>query len=289
MKVFSVAGVQLSIVAGRSNVAEMERQLATVVERFPWVQMVVFSELAAYGPDLQFAEPPGAELETAFQEMAARYGVWLIPGSHSVRYGSDISNTALAINPYGEIVGRYQKQFPFLPSEQGVKPGTEFLVFDVPHIGRFGVSICYDLWFPETTRTLVAMGAEVILHPSLTNTIDRSIELNIVRATAAMNQCYVFDVNGVGDGGFGKSIVAGPSGNTVYQASEHAEVFPLQLNLDLVRWERENGILGLGQVLKSFRDRDVQFGVYNDASFDNAYLDSLGPLEVKRVDQTKKM
>ena len=188
MNVFSVAGIQLNVVGGQSNVAEMERQLASVKQRFPWVQMVVFSELAAFGSDLRFAEPAGREIETAFQEMAARHGVWLIPGSHSVQSGSDVSNTALAINPIGEIVGRYQKQFPFLPFEKNVKPGTEFLVFDVPEVGRFGLSICYDLWFPETTRTLVAMGAEVILHPSLTNTIDRRIELDIVRATAAMNQ-----------------------------------------------------------------------------------------------------
>ncbi len=191
------------------------------------------------------------------------------------------------INPSGEIVGRYHKQFPFLPYEQGVEPGTEFLVFDVPHVGRFGLSICYDMWFPETSRTLAAMGAEVILHPSLTNTIDRRIELDIVRATAAMNQCYVFDVNGVGDGGYGLSIVAGPSGGTVYQAGEGVEAFPIQLNLDQVRWEREHGILGLGQVLKSFRDRNVQFSVYDNASFDNSYLESLGSLEVTRAKRTE--
>ena len=44
-------------------------------------------------------------------------------------------------------------------------PGAEFVVFDVPDVGRFGVSICYDMWFPETTRTLAWMGAEVICTP----------------------------------------------------------------------------------------------------------------------------
>lgn len=286
MNMFAVAGIQINVVAGQSNVPEMERQIALLMARFPWIRMVVFSELAAFGPGLNHAVSAADELEQAFQEIAARYGIWLIPGSHFVKSGEDISNTALVINPLGEIVGRYQKQFPFLPFEKGVKAGTEFLVFDVPEVGRFGLSICYDIWFPETTRTLVGMGAEIIIHPSLTNTIDRSIELDIVRATAAMNQCYVFDVNGAGDGGFGRSIVAGPSGNTVYQAGDLAEVFPVHLDLDLVRWERDNGILGLGQVLKSFRDRDVQFNVYDDAAFDHSYLESLGPLALKRPDQT---
>ena len=72
------------------------------------------------------------------------------------------------------------------------------MVFDVPSVGRFGVSNCYDMWFPETTRTLAAMGAEVILHPSMTNTIDRDVELAIARTNAAINQCYFFDINVAG-------------------------------------------------------------------------------------------
>lgn len=283
MNVFSIAGIQFHVNAGHSNIPEMERQLSSVVARFPWVQMVVFPELAAFGPDTKYVDSDNAELEASFQEMAVRYGVWLVPGSHFVKTGTSVHNTALVIDPSGDIVGRYRKQFPFLPYEKGVEPGSDFLVFDVPDVGRFGLSICYDMWFPETSRTLVAMGVEVILHPSLTNTIDRRVELDIVRATAAMNQCYVFDVNGVGDGGYGLSIVAGPSGNTVYQAGAGVESFPIQVNLDQVRWEREHGILGLGQVLKSFRDRKVQFSVYDSATFDNTYLESLGPLEVTRA------
>ena len=90
-------------------------------------------------------------------------------------------------------------------------------MFDVPDAGRFGVSICYDLWFPETARTLAAMGAEVILHPTLTGTIDRDVELAIVRATAAQNQCFVFGINGFGDCGNGRSIIVGPAGEVLYQ------------------------------------------------------------------------
>ena len=279
---FSIAGVQFSVVAGQSNVAEMERQLSSVVTRFPWVRMVLFSELATFGANPSDAVPPDSELETSFCEMAARAGVWLIPGSHYVKTDAGIRNRAVVVNPSGEIVDRYDKQFPFLPYERGISAGSEFVVFDVPDAGRFGMSICYDMWFPETTRTLVSMGAEVILHPSLTNTVDRKIELDIVRATAAMNQCYIVDVNGVGDGGVGSSIVVGPSGDTVYQAGVGSEVFPLPIDIGRVRWEREHGILGLGQVLKSFRDSSVDFPVYDRAEHDRSYLDSLGPLEVPR-------
>ncbi len=82
--------------------------------------------------------------------------------------GDHVYNTASVIDPAGEVVGRYRKMFPFEPYERGISAGDEFLVFDVPEVGRFGVSICYDTWFPEVPRTLAAMGAEVILRPTLT-------------------------------------------------------------------------------------------------------------------------
>jgi predicted amidohydrolase len=80
------------------------------------------------------------------------------------------------------------------------------VVFDVPGAGKIGIAICYDVWFPEASRTLAAMGAEVILVPTMTNTIDRDVELSIARSTAAINQCIVVDVNVGGEQGFGRSV-----------------------------------------------------------------------------------
>lgn len=278
MQPFSVAGVQMHVSAHHSNVETMRQQLLVLAYRFPWVDMVVFSELAPFGPVPANAPEDTAAVEAEFCEMAREHGIWLIPGSMFTSVDGQRYNESMVIDPNGEVVGRYRKMFPFMPYEEGVEPGHEFLVFDVPGVGRFGLTICYDLWFPETTRTLAAMGAEVILAPTLTNTIDREIELSIAKAMAAVNQCYVIDVNGVGDGGYGKSIFVGPQGHVIHQSGAGPEVVPLQLNLARVRWERDNGIHGLGQVLKSFRDRRVDFPVYNPETFDNSYLDSLGPI-----------
>ena len=278
---FSVAGVQLEVIDGQSNLEAMKRQLVNLTARFPWVSMAVFSELAVYGTAPKGIQPIDSDIEERLCELASLFDIWLIPGSYFATTEDGVYNRAIVIDPSGAVVGRYHKQFPFLPYETGVQAGREFLVFDVPDAGRFGLSICYDMWFPETSRMLTAMGAEVILHPSLTNTIDRQIELNIARATAATNQCYVFDVNGSGDGGYGQSIVAGPSGDTVHLAGERGEIFPIPIDFERVRWERDNGILGLGQVLKSFRDREVQFPVYQHGEFDSGYLESLGPLSIK--------
>ena len=189
-----------------------------------------------------------------------------------------IYNTATVINPAGEIVGRYRKMFPFLPYEEGVEPGAEFMIFDIPEAGRFGMSICYDLWFPETARTLAAMGAEVILHPTLTGTIDRDVELSIVRATAAQNQCFVFGINGFGDCGNGRSIIVGPAGEVLYQGQSAQEMIPFEIDFERVRRSREVGLRGLGQQLKSFRDRKIEFGVYAPDGRTWPYLQSLGDL-----------
>ncbi len=277
MTSFAIAGIQMQVSASGNNVPLMEQRLANVMAIYPWVQMVVFSELAAHGPLITRAEAAGGPTEQAFRRLAKQYNVWLLPGSIYQYRDGKTYNTAFVLDPRGEIVTLYHKMFPFRPYEVSVDAGTEFCLFDVPEVGRFGVSICYDMWFPETTRTLAAMGAEVILHPSLTPTIDRDVELAIVRASAVQNQCYFFDINGVGAGGNGRSIICGPDGIVLYEAGNAEELIPIEIEMERVQLSRERGVLRLGQVLKSFRDREVDFTVY-DPERRQPYLEGLGPL-----------
>lgn len=275
---FSIAGIQHSVSAVQENATSMERRVDTLMSIYPWVQMVLFSELAPLGPLLRNAQPLPSPLEDRFRKLARKHGIWLLPGTQFERDGDHIYNTASVIDPKGKLVGRYRKMFPFYPYEEGVEGGDEFFVFDVPGVGRFGVSICYDMWFPETSRTLAAMGAEVILHPTLTSTIDRDVELAIARSTAAQQQCFFFDVNGLGDGGIGRSIVVGPHGDVLHQCGTSEEVFPIEIDIARVRRARERGLRGLGQTLKSFRDRKVAFDVYTSTDSESGYLAELGPL-----------
>lgn len=280
MTPFAIAGLQLEIHADRSNADHVRSKIELCMHLFPWVQMVVVSELATFGPLLVHAESMPGPTEAVYQRLAERHRIWLLPGSMYERTPDGlIYNTAPVINPKGEIVARYRKMFPFLPYETGVEWGTEFCLFDVPRVGRFGVSICYDMWFPETSRTLAALGAEVILHPTLTGTIDREVELSIARATAACNQVFVIDVNGSADGGTGRSVFVGPMGDVLYTAGHGPEIVPIEIDLDRARRSREVGLRHLGQPLKSFRDRRVEFSIYDRSRPENrAYLDTLGVL-----------
>ena len=184
MSHFAVAGIQLELSA-QDNLHLVRAELERLRLRFPWVDMAVLAELSLFGPNTANAQPMPGRVEESLCAMARDLGLWLVPGSLHERDGDRIHNTTPVINPRGEVVARYRKMFPFLPYEKGIAPGREFCVFDVPEVGRFGVSICYDMWFPETTRTLAAMGAEVLIHPTMTNTIDRDVELAIARSNAA--------------------------------------------------------------------------------------------------------
>lgn len=268
----------MPVSASHSNVPLMKHKIDVMMSVYPWVQMVMLSELCAFGPLTYYAKEFPNETEKEFQELAKKHKIWLVPGSMFQKKDGKIFNTASVINPQGEIVGRYDKMFPFYPYEVGVTGGDEFLFFDVPDVGRFGVSICYDMWFPETSRTLAVNGVDVILHPTLTGTIDRDIELALAQTTAATNQCYVFDINGLGDGGTGRSIVCGPDGRILYQASTGPELIPIEIDIDRVARSRENGLLRLGQPLKSFRDRNVHFDIYEKGKKHHA-LEQLGELK----------
>lgn len=275
---FAIAGLQLEL-NNQDNLYTIHSEVQAAVTRFPWLNMVVVGELATLGPETRHAQALPSDIEAHYCQLAAEHSIWLVPGTLFERRGDEVFNTLPVINPAGEVVARYRKMFPFYPYEKGVHPGTEFVVFDVPGVGRLGVSICYDSWFPETTRTLAWMGAELIIHPTMTNTVDRDIELAIARSSAATNQCYFVDINVAGRLGNGRSIVCGPEGNVIHQAGPGHEIIAFEADFELVRRTRERGLLGLGQVLKSFRDTPVQFPPYVEGHA-SAALRQLGELRV---------
>lgn len=279
MSRFAIAGIQTHI-STRNNMKHLEQKIDLQMYLYPWTQMIVLSELAANGPMPDSAQAMGGEFETQFQEIARKHKIWLVPGSYFEKNDGLMFNTTPVINPEGEIVTRYRKMFPFTPYEKGVTPGTELCYFDVPDVGRFGVNICYDIWFPEITRSLTAMGVGCILSPVLAHFVDRDMDLLIAQANAAMFQTYVFHINGLAAGGNGRSLIAGPDGRVLHQATVGEELIPIEVDFDYVDRQRKRGLRNMGQPLKSFRDRQVDFPAYDRANFDTSYLDSLGELKV---------
>jgi predicted amidohydrolase len=276
MNKFAIAGIQMKAING-DNLDAMTKQILNVVHRFPWVQLIMFGELSVFGTSLRSAQPIPGPAVNHFCSLAKKHNIWLMPGSMYEMDGEKIYNTAPVINPEGDVVARHRKLYPFKPYESGVNSGDQHTVFEIPGVGRFGVSICYDMWFPETVRALAYLGAEVILHPTLTNTIDRDLELSIARASAITNQCYFADINSCGDLGNGKSLIIGPEGDIIHQSGGVEEPIPVILDLDRVGYTRETGVLGLGQPLKSFRDGEIAYPQYKLGA-SSSTLDGLGDL-----------
>jgi predicted amidohydrolase len=278
MSYLSIAGLQLELGA-EDNLSTIEQEIDLVKKRFPWVQMVVLPELCTYGANAKMAVQLPGEVENCYRQAAKKNDIWLIPGSIYERRGDSIFNTAPVINPDGEVIARYKKQYPFLPYEKNVTGSDNFVVFEVPGVGKVGLIICYDIWFPEIIRQLAWMGAEAIIVPTLTNTIDRDVELAISRANAVTNQLYFFSLNSAGRLGCGQSVVVGPDGTIIHQSLTGRDIIAVELDFNHVRRVRERGLHGLGQPLKSFRDANITYPVYQEGAGAGAFSE-LGALEV---------
>ena len=291
-RLLGIAGIQMTVVPWDAN-ATVDK-MADIVENinkiFPWVQLMMFHELVVPGLD-QFvttenndtwkksAEPIPGPLTERLCALARKTGKWLVPGSMYEQEGDKLFNTAVVISPKGEIVAKYRKMFPWLPYEGATSPGDQFCVFDIPNIGRFGLCICYDMWFPEVSRTLAWMGVEVILQPTLTTTSDRELELIMCRANALFNQCYFISVNGIGTWGGGRSTFIDPDGRVLQEAGANQTILTEIIDLDHVTRTREYGTLGLAQTLKQLRDSEHKFPIYEDGRLAKGSFDQLGAIK----------
>jgi predicted amidohydrolase len=173
-----------------------------------------------------------------FSELARRLEIHLLLGSFNERSG-DLSrcfNTSVLFSPQGEILAVYRKihlfdvdvspEVRFLESET-VQPGEETVVAATP-LGRVGMTVCYDLRFPELYRSLRDQGAEVLTIPSaFTLTTGRAHWYPLQRARAIETQCWVISPaqHGRHDDGalresYGHAMIVDPWGQVVAAASD---------------------------------------------------------------------
>jgi predicted amidohydrolase len=145
---------------------------------------------------LPFAEEiPGPSTE-ALADACRRLGMHVVCGLLE-QDGDELRNAAVLVGPDG-LVGTYRKtHLPFLGVDRFVVPGDELELWDTP-LGRIGVEICYDLRFPEATRTLALKGADIVAHPTNFPVAARIQTELITVARAAENRIYLLTANRVG-------------------------------------------------------------------------------------------
>jgi 5-aminopentanamidase len=190
------------------KLAEVDRNLETCVKRLEeaakdGAQLLVLPECALPGYMFDSAEEatafaeeiPGPSTEVLERE-CRRLGMHVVCGMLE-RDVAALHNSAVLIGPDG-LIGTYRKtHLPFLGVDRFVVPGEELSVYETP-LGRIGLEICYDLRFPEVTRTLALKGADIIAHPTNFPLAARPQTEFITRARAYENRVYLLTSNRVG-------------------------------------------------------------------------------------------
>jgi N-carbamoylputrescine amidase len=178
--------------------------------------------------------PEGSTLR-AWRGVAEETGVFIV-GGFLEREGDTLHNSTAVIGP--GFFGRYRKTHLWDKEKLLYEPGRDLPVFETP-LGRIGVLICYDAWFPEAARTLALYGADILCVPA--NAPDDWVPedqriggltmLNVHAISHAnANRLFVACANRTGDGYLGRSCVVAPTGGILAfgGASEegliHAEI-----------------------------------------------------------------
>jgi formamidase len=246
-----------------ATLARLAERAPRVRDLAPSVQLLLLPELHLSSPPTPLDESEGYAGEVAVEipgpltealgAIAGDSQLWLVAGSVFERGENGlIHNTCVVLSPDGELVARYRKVFPWQPHES-CAPGDRFVTFDIPDVGRIGLSICYDGSFPETCRQLAWMGAEVVLQPSLTTTSDRDQEIAMARANAIFNQLYVVSLNAAAPAGLGRSAIFDPEGICRLQAGDSEELLTDVLDLDAVDRVRRFGTAGVSRLWDQFQ------------------------------------
>ena len=279
--------IQQSNSANRSeNVAKLELNIRACVEQ--GAELIVMQELHNGLYFCQTEDPavfdlaetiPGPSTES-FGRLARELEVVLVLSLFEKRTAGLYHNTAVVIEKDGTIAGKYRKmhipddpayyeKFYFTPGDLGFEPIQTSL-------GKLGVMVCWDQWYPEAARLMTMAGAEILIYPTAigwesTDTDDEKLRQMMAwqiaqRAHAVANGIYVVacnrtgyepDPSGITNGiqFWGNSFVAGPQGEILSQASNE-ENENLIIEIDLSRTET------VRRMWPFFRDRRIE--TYSD-------------------------
>ena len=251
----------------KDNMLRLARGISDLAQR--GAQLIVLQELHnslyfCQTEDVEkfdLAEPIPGPSTSFFGELARENGVVIVTSLFERRAAGLYHNTAVVIESDGSIAGRYRKmhipddpayyeKFYFTPGDLGFKP------IDTS-VGRLGVMVCWDQWYPEAARLMALSGAEILIYPTAigyaaSDTPDeqqrqREAWTMVQRGHAVANGIPVLAVNRVGHEPdpsgqtegiqfWGSSFIAGPQGELLYRASEDEEE-SIIVNIDMTHGE----------------------------------------------------
>ena len=208
--------------------------------------------LGPHADKVRLAERVEGPTMSRFAELARKHRIHLLVGSFNEKSEDPTRcyNTSALFGPDGDVLATYRKihlfdvdlsdEVRFLESET-CRPGNQPVVVDTP-LGRIGLSICYDLRFPELYRQLVDRGAQIIAIPSaFTMHTGKDHWHPLMRARAIETQCYVVAPGQSGQhddkglrNSFGHSMIVDPWGHVTAMASDGPGLALAEIDLDRV-------------------------------------------------------
>ena len=268
MRTLKVGILQQHNVADRTdNMMRLAKGIEDLAER--GAQLIVLQELhnSLYFCQVEdvsnfdLAEPIPGPSTGFYGELAKQFGVVIVTSLFEKRAPGLYHNTAVVIEKDGSIAGKYRKmhipddpayyeKFYFTPGDLGFHPIQT-------SVGKLGVLVCWDQWYPEAARLMALQGAEILIYPTAIGYADedtpeeqqrqREAWTTVMRGHAVANGLPVIAVNRVGFepdpseqtpgiNFWGSSFIAGPQGELFYRASEKEEE-SLVVELDLERSE----------------------------------------------------
>ena len=260
--------MRVAVAQTEPRLGEKERNLDACLARLEeavaaGAELLVLPECAIPGymfdsPEeaLPFAEEiPGPSTE-ALADACRRLGAHVVCGLLE-RDGDLLYNVAVLVGPDG-LVGSYRKtHLPFLGVDRFTVAGDELPVYDTP-LGRIGLEICYDLRFPEATRTLALRGADLVAHPTNFPMAAKAQTELITVARAAENRIFLLTANRVGkerSGEFcGRSQIVDPLGKRLAEAGETDEAL-LVADIDVEKARDKDYVIPGEYELYLFGDR----------------------------------
>ena len=263
-----VALIQMSCTSNvEFNLQKLAKGIAQAAQR--GAQLVVLQELhntpyfcQTENPDLfDLAEPIPGPSTDFFGTLARQFGIVIVTSLFERRAAGLYHNTAVVIEKDGTIAGKYRKmhipddpayyeKFYFTPGDLGFEP------IDTS-VGRLGVQVCWDQWYPEGARLMALRGADLLIYPTAIGyessdtpeeqARQREAWTTVQRGHAVANGLPVIAVNRTGHeldpSGqthgiqfWGSSFVAGPQGEFLYRAEIDEEVVAI-VDIDLQRSE----------------------------------------------------
>lgn len=239
---------QMDVALGQPDVNFAHVQDLAAQAHEAGADVLVLPELWSTGYDLEHAGQYASSLDegmfTAVSQLARTYNLHIIGSMLSLIRPGQYGNTAVFFNNQGQRIGQYSKAhlFRLMDEDQFLTAGDQLALVQTQW-GAMGLSICYDLRFPELYRTYALNGAQLVFVPAEWPHPRLAHWRTLLRARAIENQMFVVACNRVGESKgthfFGHSAVIDPWGETVVEGDETVALLTAVIDLNVVAEVRQ--------------------------------------------------